>query len=118
MCVTSCATLLILLARCACAHINSDRADRTGKFDNDSSIRLDEIKVLRFSTREPDERSLYLQSPGGHGHGGVDQVAHGHLHHHWMQQYQQIVTSCKTEEVISSHLISYFCQIDLFLISC
>ena len=28
-CVTSCVTLLILLARCACADRNSDRADRT-----------------------------------------------------------------------------------------
>ena len=68
-----------------------------------AALELNEIKALRFSTREPDERSLYLQSPGGHGHGGVDQVAHEHLHHHWMQQYQQIVMSCKTEEVISSH---------------
>ena len=55
-----------------------------------AAMELNEIKALRFSTREPDERSLYLQSPGGYGHVGVNQVAYEHLHHHWMQQYQQL----------------------------
>ena len=68
-----------------------------------AALELNEIKAVRSSTREPDERSLYLQSLGGHGHGGVDQIAHGHLHYHWMQQYQQSVISCKTEGVISRH---------------